>query len=115
MTGTGGDPDLARLIERVVQHINPVAIHLFGSRATGEADDESDYDLLIVVDDDFPAGEATVSTALSLVDDLGLPVDPVMVRASDFARRRHVLGTLSYQVVRHGVLVHERGQPSRVA
>ena len=115
MTGTGGDPDLARLVERVVQRIDPVAIHLFGSRATGGADDESAYDLLIVVDDDFPAGRATVSTALSLVDDLGLPVDPVMVRAGDFSRRRRDIGTLCYQVDRHGVLVHERGQPSRVA
>src|SRR3712207_2831954 len=100
------DPALDRLVRRIVERIDPVAIHLFGSRATGEADEESDYDLLIVVDDSFPPGQATVSTALSLVDDLALPVDALMVRAGEFEYRRHEIATLSYEVEHRGMRVY---------
>jgi predicted nucleotidyltransferase len=40
--------------ERLVQHINPNRIILFGSRANGTAHKDSDIDLLIVVDSANP-------------------------------------------------------------
>ncbi len=109
------DPALERLVRRIVERADPVAIHLFGSRATGEADEESDYDLLVVLDDDFPVGRATPSFARSLVAGSDVPVDIVVVRAGTFARRSREVGTLSYEARHHGVLVHERGRRTRVA
>ena len=115
MPMTTTDPALDRLVRRIVERVDPVAIYLFGSLATGEADEESGYDLLIVVDDGFPPGQATVSTALAVVDDLALPVDALMVRVGEFERRRHEVGTLSYEVGHRGRRIYDRGQRSRVA
>jgi uncharacterized protein len=45
------DAALARLVQYVRETVQPQRIVLFGSRATGRADAESDYDLLVVVDE----------------------------------------------------------------
>lgn len=47
------EPDLRTLIEHIHCHLGQCldAAVLFGSRARGEANEESDWDLLIVVED----------------------------------------------------------------
>ncbi len=44
------------LLDRIVAHLNPQKVILFGSRATGEIHDDSDWDFLVIVDDDTSAG-----------------------------------------------------------
>lgn len=100
--------ELERMVRQIVERVDPVAIYLFGSRARGDADEESDYDLLIVVPDDFPAAEATPSKAFELIAGRRIPMDATIVRASRFADRARRIGTLSYQVAREGRLLHGR-------
>jgi predicted nucleotidyltransferase len=103
------DPDeLDRLVRQIVAKVDPVAIYLFGSRARGDADDDSDYDLMIVVPDDFPAGQANTHTAFQCVEGRRIPIDAVMVRRGRFRERAAQVGTLSHQVNRDGVLLYER-------
>jgi uncharacterized protein len=109
------DPVLDRLVGQIVERIDPVAVHLFGSRASGEADEDSDYDLFVVVDDDVPEGHANLSTARSLINDTGVPVDIVLVRKGTFARRSEQVGTLSHEVRHHGIMIHERSRRPRAA
>ena len=45
------DPVLRKAVERLVTRLSPSRIVLFGSRAWGDAADESDYDLLVLVDE----------------------------------------------------------------
>ena len=40
------------MVRRLVEAFEPVAIYLFGSRARGDADEDSDYDLMLVLADD---------------------------------------------------------------
>ena len=42
------DPALIRFAERLEERIGAQAVFLFGSRARGEAHDDSDYDLIVV-------------------------------------------------------------------
>ena len=48
------------LLDRVVAYFHPRKIILFGSRARGEAGPDSDFDLLVVVDDDTPREKVTL-------------------------------------------------------
>lgn len=48
MDGTGSDLDAA--VEALVEVLHPVRIILFGSRARGDAREDSDYDFLVVAD-----------------------------------------------------------------
>jgi predicted nucleotidyltransferase len=79
---------------------------LFGSRATGVADEGSDYDVLVIE----PTVENHVEESVRLrgaLDDLGSPID-VLVFAEDVARRRAVVrGTVVDRALREGrVLAH---------
>jgi len=100
--------ELARLVKQIVAKVDPIAVYLFGSRARGDADVDSDYDLLIVVPDDFPAGKANTRTAFQCVQGRRIPMDVAMIRQSRFRERAGQLGTLSYQVSKDGILLHER-------
>ena len=46
------DPVLREAARRIVQQFHPRRIVLFGSRAWGKPSDESDYDLLVLVEED---------------------------------------------------------------
>ena len=52
------------LLDSVVRHLRPQRIILFGSRARGDAREDSDIDLLVVVDDDLPPGALAGRTLL---------------------------------------------------
>jgi predicted nucleotidyltransferase len=107
--------ELDRLVRQIVEKVDPVAIYLFGSRAHGDAHEDSDYDLLIVVPDDFPAGNAHALTAFSLIRGRRIPMDAAMTREGDFAWRRAAVGTLEYKVARDGVALYERDSRPRMA
>jgi predicted nucleotidyltransferase len=100
--------ELERMVKQIVAKVDPEAIYLFGSRARGDADPDSDYDLLIVVSDGFPGGQANSVTAFSLVEGRRIPMDVTMSRATRFATRRQQVGTLEYKVAREGIVLHER-------
>jgi uncharacterized protein len=100
--------ELDRMVSQVVAKVDPVAVYLFGSRARGDARADSDYDLLIIVPDDFPAGQANTVTAFSLVEGRRIPMDVAMSRETRFDTRRKQVGTLEYTVGREGTLLYER-------
>ena len=100
--------ELERMVKQIVAKVDPVAVYLFGSRARGDAEADSDYDLLIVVPDDFPAGQANTVTAFSLVEGRRIPMDLTMSRAARFAARCRQVGTLEYTVGREGTVLYER-------
>jgi len=50
----------AELLDRVVAYFHPRRVILFGSQARGEAGPDSDFDLLVILDDDAPADRLTL-------------------------------------------------------
>lgn len=106
--GVGHDRGLDELVAKIVTRARPVQIWLFGSRARGDHDEDSDYDLLIVVDDAWPAGKVNAFEAYKLVEGRTIPVDALMVRQATFERDRDVVGTLSRMVWLDGKVLYER-------
>jgi predicted nucleotidyltransferase len=47
------DPALNEVVQRLTAELHPSYIYLFGSRARGDWNDQSDYDLMVLVD--YPA------------------------------------------------------------
>lgn len=109
------DRDLARLVERIVGAADPLRIYLFGSRAEGHHRADSDYDLLVVMPDDFPAARANVFTGYDMVRGSGIPADVLVVRRRVFEAQKDEVGTMSHEVHHHGVLLHERGRSTEMA
>src|SRR5258708_31940245 len=48
-------PKLAEVVKRLAAAYDPLRIYLFGSVARGDAGEDSDYDLLVLVPDDASA------------------------------------------------------------
>ena len=65
----------------------PRRVILFGSRARGEAREDSDIDLLVVVDDDTPAERLTLDAGFEARLPFRLPADVIPCRGGDFAAR----------------------------
>jgi predicted nucleotidyltransferase/HEPN domain-containing protein len=100
------DPrELDRVVRRLVERFDPIAIYLFGSRARGDAGDDSDYDLMLVLADDntrVRSRQAVWDTARSDRID----VNAFLSRGGAFAWRRHEVGTLEHEVEVDGIRLH---------
>ncbi|MDQ2101389.1 nucleotidyltransferase domain-containing protein [Azospirillum isscasi] len=100
------DQKLQILLDRIVPALKPEAVYLFGSRARGDAREDSDYDLLVVVPDDAPREHRSAVYAQAAKAGTGIPADVIPCRRSFFEANREQVGTLSYKAVREGVRVY---------
>jgi uncharacterized protein len=94
---------LERVVARLVERFDPAAVFLFGSRARGDADEDSDYDLLAVVPGDRQGERQGVE---ALGRELGLSVDVKFRPQTFFEERRHLVGTLEHEMDAEGVRLH---------
>jgi len=99
------------LLEAVVRRFDPVEVILFGSRARGDAGLDSDWDLLVVVDDgarraeDFDAGSPWPREAHVFA-----------CERSAFEARRDVVGSMANMADEDGAVVWRRaGLPAERA
>ena len=97
--------ELDRIVRRLAEGFDPVAIYLFGSRARGDARADSDYDLMLVLADDnerVRSRQDVWQTARSP----RIAVNPFLTRTGSFAWRRHEVGTLEYEVQTDGIRLY---------
>jgi predicted nucleotidyltransferase len=97
------------LLDRVVDFFHPRRVILFGSRARGEARQDSDVDLLVILDDDAPADRLTLRSGWESRRGFNGPADVIPVRETVYRRRAKIPGTLAYEAEIDGIAVYERG------
>jgi predicted nucleotidyltransferase len=99
---------IAPLIERICEEFHPRQIWLFGSRARGDNRNDSDWDLLTVVDDDAPDAWFDPEVLWRRLGLDGFRADVVMLSAKEFSEDADTPNTLAWPVAREGRLVYER-------
>ena len=97
------------LLRPVVAYFNPRRIILFGSAARGAAGPDSDYDLIVVLDDDAPPEKLTLSAGYESRRSYHRAADVIPCRESVFRRKSQVPGSLAHSAATEGVVVYERG------
>jgi predicted nucleotidyltransferase len=75
---------LSEIVRRLVEALRPERIYLFGSRARGDATEDSDYDVLVVVDERKDEPERMEHRAYRALRGLGCPVDIVIMTRDYF-------------------------------
>jgi len=96
------------ITRRLVEFYRPVRIYLFGSEARGDAGPDSDLDFCVVVPDGTPASVCCNGEVYSRLRGVGVAVDVVPWRRTDFyGRSAHVRSSLPATVVREGRLVYD--------
>lgn len=85
---------------------SPARVILFGSRARGDTDPDSDLDFLVIERsvDDRIAEAVRLRRALG---DIGVPVDIVVLDEALAARRAKVPGTMVHNALRDGRIIAE--------
>jgi len=102
----GVDATLGSILRRIVEAYQPEAVYLFGSRARGTADEESDVDLLVVVPADAPLERRRPQLAVRALRGIGVPVDAVVMTRPAFDLRAHVVNSLPETALREGRLLY---------
>lgn len=105
------ESELAALLQEIERRIRattaPERIILFGSYARGDADADSDLDLLVVVRDvQAPRQESTrIRRALR---GLAVPIDVIVATPEQVERYRDSIGLVYRAALQEGVVLYER-------
>ncbi len=75
---------LQAVLKRLAEALRPFRIYLFGSRAEGRARPDSDFDLLVVFDDEAPNRDADYEQVYAPLLGLGIGCDVIPCRWSEF-------------------------------
>ena len=101
------DPWLPAIVGRIVRLVDPAQIVLFGSRARGTAREDSDYDVLVVVDE-LPARRETRLAIRRALADLGLALDIVVAASAELAADRRGPRGIVQWAAEQGLVVYQR-------
>ncbi|MFC4172379.1 nucleotidyltransferase domain-containing protein [Microvirga sp. GCM10011540] len=97
---------------RLAEATGAEAVVLFGSRARGDHDGASDWDLCVILPDDVEPGRFTPLTLWPLVSDLGIPIQVVPIRKSVFEAQRGNVNSVSHDIARDCIVIWSRpGDP----
>ncbi len=97
------DTLLDEIRNRLVEAIHPLAIYLYGSYAYGIPGENSDIDLLIVVDAPKQQTLQFMTHAYLALQGLKVPVEINVVSSESFNRRRHWKASVERDAVEKGV------------
>ena len=75
---------LQAVVQRLVDALHPQSIYLFGSRAEGRARPDSDFDLLVIFDDEAPNSNIDYAEVYAPLLDIGIGCDVIPCRGSVF-------------------------------
>lgn len=95
------------VVDRLVQGLHPKRIYLFGSRARGQAGEDSDIDLLVVVPASNLRRHQREALAYDLLWGLAAPVDVIVLTQAEFEKSGQVKTSLAAVVHAEGKVVYE--------
>jgi uncharacterized protein len=94
--------------KRLVETYNPIEIYLFGSYAWGTPDEESDLDLLIVVDESNEKSYNRTRPGHDALYSLDIAKDLIVYTKEEFQERSDNIVTLAYKIKKGGKRIYAR-------
>jgi uncharacterized protein len=94
--------------KRLVETYNPIEIYLFGSYAWGTPDEESDLDLLIVVDESNEKSYNRTRPGHHVLFGLNISKDLIIYTKEEFDKVASNIATLGYKIKKEGKLIYAR-------
>jgi predicted nucleotidyltransferase len=102
------DTILSEIVQRLVAALQPEKIFLFGSKARGDDNFDSDYDLMVVVSSSDLPGYKRDQAAHALLYGVRAAKDIIVMTHDEFERKRTVVCSLPATVEREGRLLYAK-------
>jgi predicted nucleotidyltransferase len=99
--------EIQQMVRRIVSRFHPERIILFGSHARGEADPDSDVDLLVVMPFLGSKLEKQLEIRLALRN-IHVPKDIIVTTPEEFRWRKEIPGTIERPAAREGTVLYAR-------
>ena len=93
---------------RLVKTYNPVAIYLFGSYAWGSPTEDSDLDLLVVVDKSDEKSFTRPVAGYRALRGMDVSKDIIVYTKKEFDERSASITTLCYKIKKEGKVIYAR-------
>jgi uncharacterized protein len=97
---------LDEMVRRLVAEFQPEKIILFGSRAWGNSDEDSDFDLFVIVPESNERQIERMQRAHHCLRGVGESVDILVKTHAEADRYRHVRASLEYKVFAEGKVLY---------
>lgn len=104
---------LDKIVQRLVEGLQPEQIILFGSYAYGEPTQGSDLDLMIIVSESSEPTHRHEQRAYACVGAVGVAKDLLVVTREEFEKQARVVTSLVRRVKEKGRVLYERGETHR--
>jgi len=101
---------LPEIVRRLVAEFDPEQIILFGSRAWGEPEADSDYDLLVIVTTSEEQKTRRATRGYRCLRGIEVPIDLIVSTREEFDRFSGIVASLEAEICRKGRILYGRGQ-----
>jgi predicted nucleotidyltransferase len=100
---------LPEAVRRIVERFDPLRVILFGSLARGEANYNSDVDLLVVFEEVEREDKRNITVEIRrALADLPVSKDIVVTDLDEISRRGKIVGTVLHEALQEGKVIHDR-------
>ena len=96
---------IKKYTKRVVETLKPYCVILFGSFATGDINEGSDVDIIIIADFKEPFLDR-IKILLDLNDGIGLPLEPIGYTLEEFQKMRDEGNSFIEEVLLTGKILY---------
>ncbi|HLE90011.1 MAG TPA: nucleotidyltransferase domain-containing protein [Anaerolineales bacterium] len=103
---TNQPPCLPEVVDRIKSKFHPVQIILFGSWARGDAREDSDVDLLVVLPKVDHKRKAAIQIGNSL-SNLPISKDIIVTTPEEIASRGNIVGNILRPALEEGKIIYE--------
>ena len=107
------DPILKRIVEIIVKELDPDKIILFGSRARGDYNEYSDYDILVLKRGIKPEDRGKLTSKLYIalgVIKIPIEIDVIVQDLDRFKELSEKWYLIYYDAQREGITIYEKGK-----
>lgn len=98
------------MARKIAERFHPERVVLFGSHARGEAAENSDIDLLVVMQNLPPRGRRSAPIILMLAQEYDLPVDVIVCSPESLEHGKDLPGSFPQRILKEGVVLYESGR-----
>ena len=95
------------IVNRIAVRFNPDKIILFGSYATGNPNNDSDIDLLVIQDTDLPRHKRSIEIQKYLIGSM-IPMDILVYTTKEFEQEKKEKNSFIYSAIRTSKVLYER-------